>query len=102
MHQLLLRGGKPGEDKKGCEITLNEILLNASGAKVFVAGAVAGRRNQKDLLTSGGRVLACSAYGNTFKEAWQKAYQGVSAVKFEGAFYRKDIGLPGAAESGKL
>lgn len=99
---VVVSGGYPGEYKKGCEITLNENLLNASGVKVFVAGAVAGRRNQKDLLTSGGRVLACSAYGNTFKEAWQKAYQGVSAVKFEGAFYRKDIGLPGAAESGKL
>ena len=99
---VVVSGGYPGEYKKGCEITLNENLLNASGAKVFVAGAVAGRRNQKDLLTNGGRVLACSAYGNTFKEAWQKAYQGVSAVKFEGAFYRKDIGLPGAAESGKL
>ena len=99
---VVVSGGYPGEYKKGCEITLNENLLNASGAKVFVAGAVAGRRNQKDLLTSGGRVLACSAYGNTFKEAWQKAYQGVSAVKFEDAFYRKDIGLPGAAESGKL
>ena len=99
---VVVSGGYPGEYKKGCEITFNENLLNASGAKVFVAGAVAGRRNRKDLLTSGGRVLACSAYGKTFKEAWESAYQGVSAVKFEGAFYRKDIGLPGAAESGKL
>ena len=99
---VVVSGGYPGEYKKGCEITFNENLLKASGAKVFVAGAVAGRRNRKDLLTSGGRVLACSAYGKTFKEAWESAYQGVSAVKFEGAFYRKDIGLPGAAESGKL
>ena len=45
---------------------------------------------------------ACSAYGETFKEAWEHAYVGVSAVKFEDCFYRKDIGLPGAAESGKL
>ena len=76
--------------------------MNASTAKVFVAGAVSGRRGAGDMLTSGGRVLACSAYGDTFKEAWEKAYQGISAVKFDGAFYRKDIGLPGAAESGKL
>ena len=55
-----------------------------------------------NLLTRGGRVLACSAFGQTFKEAWGKAYQGIVAVKFEDAFYRKDIGLPGAAESGKL
>lgn len=99
---VVVSGGYPGEYKKGCEITINENLLKASSAKIFVAGAVAGRRNEKDLLTSGGRVLACSAYGNTFNEAWTSAYQGLSAVKFEGAFFRKDIGLPGAAESGKL
>ena len=99
---VVVSGGYPGEYKKGLEITFNEAILNASTAKVFVAGAVSGRRGAGDMLTSGGRVLACSAYGDTFKEAWEKAYQGISAVKFEGAFYRKDIGLPGAAESGKL
>lgn len=99
---VVVSGGYPGEYKKGCNITFNETLLKASTAKVFVAGAVSGRRGAGDMLTSGGRVLACSAYGESFKEAWQRAYQGVSAVKFEGAFYRKDIGLPGAAESGKL
>ena len=99
---VVVSGGYPGENKKGIEITFNEAILNASTAKVFVAGAVSGRRGAGDMLTSGGRVLACSAYGDTFKEAWEKAYQGISAVKFDGAFYRKDIGLPGAAESGKL
>lgn len=99
---VVVSGGYPGEYKKGIEITFNEAILNASTAKVFVAGAVSGRRGAGDMLTSGGRVLACSAYGDTFKEAWEKAYQGISAVKFDGAFYRKDIGLPGAAESGKL
>ena len=99
---VVVSGGYPGDYKKGLEITFNEAILNASTAKVFVAGAVSGRRGAGDMLTSGGRVLACSAYGDTFKEAWEKAYQGISAVKFEGAFYRKDIGLPGAAESGKL
>ena len=99
---VVVSGGYPGGYKKGIEITFNDAILKASTAKVFVAGAVSGRRGAGDMLTSGGRVLACSAYGDTFKEAWEKAYQGISAVKFEGAFYRKDIGLPGAAESGKL
>lgn len=99
---VVVSGGYPGEYKKGIEITFNDAILKTSTAKVFVAGAVSGRRGAGDMLTSGGRVLACSAYGDTFKEAWEKAYQGISAVKFDGAFYRKDIGLPGAAESGKL
>ncbi len=99
---VMVSGGYPGAYEKGKEITINKPLLNASTSKVFVAGAVAGRRGQGDMLTSGGRVLACSAYGSSFKEAWAKAYQGISAIKFDGAFFRKDIGLPGAAESGKL
>ena len=98
----VVSGGYPGAYEKGKEISINKPLLNASTAKIFVAGAVAGRRHENDLLTSGGRVLACSAYGSSFKEAWEKAYQGISAIKFDGAFFRKDIGLPGAAESGKL
>ena len=99
---VMVSGGYPGAYEKGKEITFNKPLLNSSTAKVFVAGAVAGRRGDGDILTSGGRVLACSAYGSSFKEAWEKAYQGISAIKFDGAFFRKDIGLPGAAESGKL
>ena len=99
---VVVSGGYPAEYKKGCPITMNKEILKACGAKVFIAGATTGRRGNEDLLTSGGRVLACSAYGDTFKDAWEKAYQGVAAVKFDGAFHRKDIGLPGAAESGKL
>jgi phosphoribosylamine--glycine ligase len=101
---VVVSGGYPGAYKKGCEITINKTILEQSEAKIFIAGAVSGRRCGciDNLLTSGGRVLACSAYGDTFKEAWSKAYQGLSSVKFDGAFYRKDIGLPGAAESGKL
>lgn len=99
---VVVSGGYPEKYKKGCEISFNKAILDASTAKIFVAGAVSGRRGSGDMLTSGGRVLACSAYGENFEEAWKKAYQGVSSVKFDGAFYRKDIGLPGAAESGKL
>lgn len=98
---VVVSGGYPAAYKKGLKISFNEPLLKASSAKIFVAGAECGRR-EGDIITSGGRVLACSAYGNTFKEAWERAYQGIAAVEFDGAFYRKDIGLPGAAESVKL
>ena len=47
-------------------------------------------------------MLACSAHGTDFDDARKKAYDAIGAVRFEGAFYRKDIGLAGAAESGKL
>jgi phosphoribosylamine--glycine ligase len=32
----------------------------------------------------------------------EKAYKGIEGVAFDGMFFRKDIGLPGAAESGEL
>ncbi|MCF0241739.1 MAG: phosphoribosylamine--glycine ligase [Treponema sp.] len=101
---VIVSGGYPGDYEKNIPISVNGNMLKLSTAKIFYAGAIAGRRGDSgsDLLTSGGRVLACSAYGTTFKEAWEKAYMGVSAVKFDKAFFRKDIGLPGAAESGKL
>lgn len=96
---VVVSGGYPGSYKKGCEITYDATELAESTAKVFIAGAV---KDGDRLVTSGGRVLACSAYGSTFDEAWKLAYRGIKAVHFEGAFHRNDIGLPGAAESGKL
>ena len=93
---VVVSGGYPLKYAKGKEIALDRAKIDGAGAKVFVAGAV-----KKDgvLLTSGGRVLACSAHGQTFDEAWKRAYSAVEGVSFEGAFFRKDIGLPGAAES---
>lgn len=101
---VAVSGGYPGEYKKGCEIIINNKILQESKGKIFIAGAVVGRRSSCDdnLITNGGRVLACSAFGQTFEEAWKNAYQGLLSVKFEDIFFRKDIGLPGAAESGKL
>lgn len=93
---VAVSGGYPGSYPKGKEISILETNVVAADSKVFIAGAV-----EKDgkLLTSGGRVLACSAHGDSFDEAWKNAYEAIKAVNFEGMQYRKDIGLPGAAES---
>ncbi len=98
---VAVSGGYPGSYKKGMEITINDSALIATGAKIFIAGAIANRRgnNPGTLVTSGGRVLACSAHGDTFDDAWDKAYTALKSVHFDGMQYRKDIGLPGAAES---
>lgn len=93
---VVVSGGYPLKYPKGKEITLDEAKISNAGAKVFIAGAV---KDNGKLVTSGGRVLACSAHGETFDDAWKKAYQAIEGINFEGAFYRKDIGLPGAAES---
>ena len=94
---VAVSGGYPLKYPKGKEISVDSAKINENGAKVFVAGAVKNESNA--LVTSGGRVLACSAHGSSFDEAWKKAYSALEGIKFEGMFYRKDIGLPGAAES---
>lgn len=91
--------GYPGAYEKGKPISIDRGALEKSGAKIFVAGA---KRSGGGLATSGGRVLAASAFGETFDEARRRAYQAAGAVRFDGAFFRNDIGLPGAAESGDL
>ncbi|MCQ2248740.1 MAG: phosphoribosylamine--glycine ligase [Treponema sp.] len=95
---VAVSGGYPKSYKKGFEISLDEEKIAQTGAKVFIAGAVEDKASSK-MVTSGGRVLACSAQADTFDEAWKKAYAAIEHVSFEGMFYRKDIGLPGAAES---
>ena len=94
---VAVSGGYPLKYPKGKVITVDSAKIEESGAKVFIAGAV--QNESGDIVTSGGRVLACSAHGCSFEDAWKKAYAALEGVEFEGMFYRKDIGLPGAAES---
>jgi phosphoribosylamine--glycine ligase len=84
----------PGAYHKGDLITINEPALAAAGVKLFIAGAQCGADGSMDtgLRTSGGRVLAASAWGTGADEAWTKAYQGLKAVDFDGMDYRRDIG----------
>jgi len=43
-------------------------------------------------VTNGGRVLCATALGNTVTEAQENAYKLAAQIKWEGAFYRTDIG----------
>lgn len=98
---VVVSGGYPLKYKRGVPISLPKDTKNE--VKIFIAGASVDRRGQYNgLITSGGRVLAVSAFGSSAKKAREAAYDVVSQVSFDGAFYRKDIGLPGAAESGQL
>ena len=58
---------------------------------VFQAGT---RWKDTRLLTSGGRVLAVTALGRSVAQAAKQAYAGVSRIRYAGAHYRHDIGLP--------
>ncbi len=96
---VAVSGGYPQSYKKGYEITIDTDAVSKEGAKVFIAGAV----DEKGVLkTSGGRVLCASSFGSTFEKAWASSYKALESVHFKDMFYRNDIGLPGAAESGSL
>lgn len=82
---IMASNGYPGKYSGGYEITREP---NIDG-EVYVAGA---KLDGGRLLTAGGRVLGVVAIGNDLGDAIAKAYQNVSKVHFENAFYRKDIG----------
>jgi phosphoribosylamine--glycine ligase len=80
--------GYPGSYAKGKVITGLAEAAKLPGVKVFHAGT----RQEKGLvLTDGGRVLGVTALGETLLDAKRNAYEAVSRIHFQGAFYRRDI-----------
>jgi phosphoribosylamine--glycine ligase len=49
------------------------------------------------VVTSGGRVLAVTALGESVAAARARAYEVVSEIEFEGCHYRRDIALGAVA-----
>ncbi len=82
---VLVSGGYPEDFKKGMKIENAE----ASESLVFHAGTAS---NGEDLLTSGGRVFAVTSLGNSIKEALAKSFKTAENIRYEGKYYRKDIG----------
>lgn len=77
--------GYPGKYESGEEIQ----GFKGSNEKVFYAGAAL--KNSK-MVTSGGRVFGITALGDSIDEAREKAYSSLKDVKFNGMYYRTDIG----------
>ncbi len=82
---VMASNGYPQKYETGFEITAQGDVMK----DVFVAGA---KLEDGKLLTSGGRVLGVTALGNCLSCALNNAYEKVSKVHFDNAFYRKDIG----------
>jgi phosphoribosylamine--glycine ligase len=82
-------GGYPGTYTNGYGIAGLEEAAKVPGVIVFHAGTalVDGK-----IITNGGRVLAVTATGETLQEALDRAYTGIGKIRFEGMYYRRDIG----------
>ncbi|WP_376694759.1 phosphoribosylamine--glycine ligase [Wenzhouxiangella sp. EGI_FJ10305] len=87
---VMAAGGYPGSYEKGHPITGLESDF-PDDIKVFHAGTAFD--DQGRAVTSGGRVLALCALGDTPKQAQARAYQWIAQIGFEDAFYRSDIGF---------
>ena len=110
---VMVSGGYPGEYQTGFEITglgtglptdLPSGLLaglpagldedGPEGTMIFHAGTKIGPGGlASPPLTAGGRVLTVVGGGATIDEARQRAYSRLEKINFEGARWRRDIGL---------
>lgn len=86
---MLASGGYPESYEKGKIISGIDKAEMQSDIVIFHAGTTT---KERELITSGGRVLGVSAVGSNLEEALQKAYKAIAEISFEGMHYRKDIG----------
>ena len=84
---VLVSGGYPEKYEKGKEISG---LEDVKGSIIFHAGS---KRDGDTVLTNGGRVLAVTSFGKDIENALSKSFTNAETVKFEGKYYRKDIGF---------
>lgn len=83
---MCVSGGYPEAYAKGFPIT----GLHPEGCVTFHAGTAL--REDGQVVTAGGRVIAVSAYGRDKSEALAQAMKGAAEVTFERKYYRNDIG----------
>ena len=85
---VMTAGGYPGKYHQGDVIEgIPENL--PEHLKVFHAGTT---RDGDTIVTSGGRVLCTVALGSTVTEAQREAYRLAGKIRWDGLYYRKDIG----------
>lgn len=80
--------GYPGDYEKGKTITGLDEAEQLQDVVVFHAGTAS---KDGDIVTNGGRVLGVTALGQQIAEAKARAYEAVDKIKFDGAYWRRDI-----------
>jgi phosphoribosylamine--glycine ligase len=96
---VMASSGYPDAYETGKPIAgLDSIKEEDEGILVFHAGT---RRDGETVFTSGGRVLGVTALGQgrDFRETIRLAYSGVNRLRFDGAYYRTDIGKKALTKS---
>ena len=84
---MMVSGGYPGSYEKG---KLISGLDKVTQSTVFHAGT---KRDAEDnVVTSGGRVLSVSSYGDSIADALANSYASIELIDFDGRYFRRDIG----------
>ena len=84
---MMVSGGYPEAYEKGKVISG---LEKVKSSVCFHAGtAVSGN----DVVTSGGRVIAVSSYGDTIFNALETSYSSLKDISFDKCYYRTDLGF---------
>jgi phosphoribosylamine--glycine ligase len=86
---VMASGGYPGAYGKGKPISGLAVAGAMEGVVVFHAGTA---DSDGATVTAGGRVLGITGTGPTLPAALNRAYTGVTAISFDDAHYRTDIG----------
>jgi phosphoribosylamine---glycine ligase len=87
---VIASAGYPGSYQTGRAITGIDAAEELGGVVVFHAGT--RRTASGEVETAGGRVLGVTARASTLDQATSQAYEAVSRINFDGAYYRRDIG----------
>nr|WP_181309742.1 phosphoribosylamine--glycine ligase [Nocardioides campestrisoli] len=86
---VMASAGYPESSSSGDVIVGTETLDADPDVDVVHAGTA--RSESGELVTAGGRVLAVRAVGADVADARAKAFEGISAISFPGAQWRRDI-----------
>lgn len=86
---MMVSGGYPEAYEKDKIISGLDKVEERSD--VFICHAGTKSKNDQ-VLTNGGRVIAVTAFGDTFQKALEKAYKNAEHIEFDKKFYRKDLG----------
>jgi phosphoribosylamine--glycine ligase len=87
---ILASGGYPGKYETGKPIEGLENAARSPEVQIFHAGT---KRQDGKTVTSGGRVLAITALGNSVIQARERAYAAINEIHFDGCHFRRDIAL---------
>tara|TARA_Y100000748_G_scaffold304025_1_gene311366 strand:- start:3428 stop:4717 length:1290 start_codon:yes stop_codon:yes gene_type:complete len=83
---ILASNGYPENYNKGKKISN---IYDDKNSLVFHAGT---KFEGEDIISNGGRVLACTGFGSSLNEAIENSYRKVDEILWTDKYFRKDIG----------